>query len=196
MEGINLTPPQEIKRRKTQYVVGASTKISIVLLLIVLGASAYFFSKVSTTKSKIASQDSRKTELTAKREEMREVEDFAKKLSGKYFLLQKYLESRLKYSSAITELLSRIPEGVNYTDLKFEGMGKRASISGTSKDVVSVSSFVNRLAKEGNSSTQSAVKLDGKNAFLEVRLDSLNVEEGKEINYIVSFNVNEEAFLK
>lgn len=196
MDGINLTPPQEIKSRRTQYVVGASTKIAVVILLGVIGIAIYYFSNTSSLKGQISVLDSQKADLTSQRDSMREVEDYAKKLSGKYFLLQKYLESRLKYSSVMLELLSRVPEGIKFDSLGFEGVGKRTRISGTSKDVVSVSTFISRLAKEGNSSTDSAVKLTGKNAFIDVRLDSLAVDEGKEINYAVSFKINEEAFLK
>ena len=194
--GINLTPPQEIKRQKTQYVVGASTKLSILLFIILLGVGTFFFYKSYTLKNQIVGLDTQKADLIQQRESMREVEDYAKKLSGKYFLLQKYLESRLKYSSVMLEFLARVPDGLLLENVGFEGTGKRARVSGTSADIVRVSSFINRLSKDGNASSESAVNLSGKNAFMDVRLDSLNVEEGKDVEYGVSFKVNEEVFLK
>jgi len=94
------------------------------------------------------------------------------------------------------ELLSRIPPEISFNSLNFEGVEKRTSLSGTSKDVISVSVFVSRLAKEGNASTESSVNLGGKNAFTNVRLDSLSVSKGNGVNYSISFNINKEAFLK
>lgn len=196
MEGINLTPPQEIKRRRTQYVVGASTKLSVLLLLIVACIAAYYFVKSTGFQTQIGNLESQKADLTSKRESMKEIEGYAQKLSGKYFLLQKYLENRIKYSSVMQELLARVPEGVVFDTIGFEGVGKRARITGTSKDVVSVSSFIGRLTKVGNASDTSAVTLNDKSAFADVRLDSLSVNEGKQVNYAVSFRINEEAFLK
>lgn len=196
MKQIDLTPPQEIKRKRTQYVVGASTKISVVLLLIAVGVAVYYFTKETNLQTQIASLDSQKTELTARVQSMQEVENYAKKLSGKYFLLQKYLESRLKYSSVMLELLARVPTEISFDNLSFEGAGKRTTIAGSSKDVISVSAFVNRLAKPGNASSESAVTLEGKNAFTDVRLDSLSVDQDKGVAYSVSFKINEEAFLK
>jgi len=199
-QGINLTPPQEIKRRRTQYVVGASTKISVFLLVVALGVAGYYYSQRSSLANKVATLQSQKGQLTAQVESMREIENYAKKLSGKYFLLQKYLEGRIKYSSVMAELLARVPQEISFASLTFDGLGKRTTITGESEDIISVSSFVNRLAKEGNASSQSAVDLAGKNAFTNVRLDSLNVDEEKEnqkgIQYTVSFDINEEAFLK
>ncbi len=176
--------------------VGASTKISIVLLLIAVGVAIYCFSQETALKGKVTRLDSQQAELIAKVESMREIEDYAKRLSGKYFLLQKYLESRLKYSSVMMELLARVPKEISFNDLNFEGVGKRTTIEGVSIDVISVSTFVNRLAKDGNASSDSAVNLSGKNAFTEVRLDSLNVDDEKGITYSISFNIDEGAFLK
>lgn len=194
--GVNLTPPQEIKRQKTQYVVGASTKAAVLLVLILVGIAAYFYTQSSSLKNQVSSLETQETDLMSQRDSMTEIEGYAKKLSGKYFLLQKYLESRLKYSSVILELLARVPAGVAFENLDFEGAGKRTRVSGTSSDVVSVSAFVNSLAKEGNSSSESSVSLGGKNAFSDVRLDSLKVDEGKSVEYSVSFKINEEAFLR
>lgn len=195
-KGINLTPPREIKRRRTQYVVGASTKIATLILFIAVGVAVYYFSKESDLQRQMDSLDSQKIQLTQKVESMREVEDYAKKLSGKYFLLQKYLESRLKYSSVMLELLARVPDEILFDNLTFDGVGRRTTVTGSSKDDISVSTFVNRLAKEGSASSESAVVLDGNYAFTEVRLDSLNADEEKGVTYSVSFKINEEAFLK
>ncbi|MFH1295145.1 MAG: hypothetical protein ABIH84_01030 [bacterium] len=196
MKGINLTPPQEIKERQTRYVVGASTKLAILLLLIAIGISGYYYLTIRTLKTQMAAWQTQSIELDTKVASMHEVEGFAKKLSGKYFLLQKYLESRLKYSAVMQELLARVPSEISFVNVTFEGMGKRAIVSGTSTDVVSVSAFVNQLAKEGNATSQSAVLLEGAHAFLDVRLDSLRVDEEKGVDYSVSFRINEEAFLK
>lgn len=199
-QGINLTPPQEIKRRRTEYIVGASTKVSALLLLLALGVSGYYYFQSSSLSNEISDLQDQKVQLTAQVDSMREVEDYAKKLSGKYFLLQKYLESRLKYSSVMLELLARVPQEISFDSLSFDGLGRRTVIAGASKDVISVSTFVSRLAKDGNASSDSAVDLTGKNAFINVRLDSLSVYEGKEdqkgVQYSVSFDINEEAFLK
>lgn len=196
LTGINLTPPQEIKRQKTQYIVGASIKTSLLLFVILLGVVGFLFYKLSRLKSQIASLDQQTADLMAQKDSMKEVEEYSRKLSGKYFLLQKYLQSRIKYSAVLTELLARVPENVVLESIGFEGSGKKAQITGLSKDLADISTLINRLAKEGNASSESAVSLNGKNAFSEVSLDSLNVNEGKSVEYNVSFKINEENFLK
>ncbi|PIS22106.1 hypothetical protein COT50_03770 [candidate division WWE3 bacterium CG08_land_8_20_14_0_20_41_10] len=194
--GIDLTPPKEIKRQKTQFIVGASIKTSLALFVILLGVAGFLFYKASSLKKQISSLDQQKTELTAQKDSMQEVEEYSKKLSGKYFLLQKYLQSRIKYSAVLTELLARVPQNVVLESIGFEGSGKKARITGSSQAIVDVSTLVNKLAKEGNASSESAVSLGGKNAFSEVSLDSLNVDEGKSVEYNVSFKINEENFLQ
>ena len=197
VSGVNLTPPQEIRRRRTQYVVGAATKMSVLLVLVLAGVAVYYFVKSSTLHKQIADLDSRGNDLTSQRDSMAEVEGYAKKLSGKYFLLQKYLESRLKYSSVISELLARVPKSVLFTDLDLGGAGQEVKVSGKSGDVISISAFINGLAKEGNASSGSGVVLDGQRAFLDVRLESLKVDEiQKSVDYSIVFKVNEKAFLK
>lgn len=198
--GINLTPPQEIKRRKTQYVVGVSTRISLVLLIVAVATAGYYFYQSSSLDSKIKALEDQKNALTKQIESMNDIENYAKKISGKYLLLQKYLEGRVKYSAVLSELLARVPQEISFESIAFDGLGRRTTISGSSKDIISVSTFINRLAKEGNASTESAVDLSGKNAFVGVKLDSLSVDEEKEgqkgIRYSVSFEINKEAFLK
>lgn len=194
--GIDLTPPKEIKRQKTQFIVGASIKTSLGLLVVLLGVMGFLFYKSTELKNQIASLDQQRTEFTAQKDSMQEVEEYSKKLSGKYFLLQKYLQSRIKYSAVLTELLARVPQNVVLESIGFEGSGKKARITGSSLAIVDVSTLVNKLAKEGNASSQSAVSLNGKNAFSEVSLDSLNINEGKSVEYTVSFTINEENFLQ
>jgi len=193
---IDLTPPQEIKRQKTQYVVGTSTRLAIAFFVIVIGWGGYSLYKATFLKGQISAMEVRESELVAQRSSMSETESYAKKISGKYFLLQKYLESRFRYSSIMQELVSRVPNGVSLDSIAFEGMDKRAKVSGTSADVVQVSSFVSYLSKEGNASSQSAASLSDKNAFTDIRLDSLSVNEGKPVDFSVSFQTNSEVFSK
>jgi len=194
--GIDLTPPQEVKRQKTQFIVGTSIKVSLLLFVVLLGVAGFLFYESTRLGSQVSSLDQQKTDLTVQKDSMKEVEEYSKKLSGKYFLLQKYLQSRVRYSAVLTELLARVPQNVVLESIGFEGLGKKAKITGSSKDLVDVSTLVNRIAKEGNASSESSVSLSGKNAFSEVSLDSLNVNEGKSVEYNVSFKVNEENFLK
>ncbi len=180
--------------------VGASTRVSIFLLVLAVGVACYYFFRFSSLNSRIAALEDQKNHFASQVESMREVEDRAKQLAGKYFLLQKYLESRIRYSSVMMELFARVPQEVTLSVLDFEGLGRRATISGGSTDAIFVSSFVSRLAKEGNASSDSGVDLAGRNAFINVRLDSLSVSEEevgqKGVQYSVSFDVNGEAFLK
>jgi|GEM_PF-4813599 Tfp pilus assembly protein PilN len=194
--GINLTPPQELKRQQVQFIVGAAVKATAVLLVLALGAAGYLFYKSGQLKGELRALDQQQTDLLAQKASMREVEDYSKKISGKYFLLQKYLQSRIKYSAVLAELLTRVPETIVLDGLDFGGADKKAQITGTSKDLVTVSALVNGLAKEGNSSSDSAVGLAGKNAFTAVSLDSLNVTEGESVDFVVSFTVTEENFLQ
>lgn len=198
MVGIDLTPPQEIKRQKTQYAVGTSVKLAALLLLVALGTGGYFFYKSSVLNRQLSDLSKQETDLISQKDALRTVENYAKKLSGKYFLLQKYLENRSLYSSMLLELVSRVPVGITLDTVNFDGMEKRASVTGSAADVIQVSDFVNQLSKEGNASSESSPSLSGKKAFTDVRLDSLRVDErtGEKstVKYNVSFKVNGDLF--
>jgi hypothetical protein len=196
MVGIDLTPPQEIKKQKTQYVVGFTTIVSILIFLVLAGVGSYYFYRSYTVKNQIAEAVKQSDELAKQRESMKGIEDYSKRLSGKFFVLQKYLKTRVKYSSVMLEIISRVPNGLTLESIGMESGSKRARLTGASKDVVQVSAFVNRLAKEGKSSSESSTELDGKKAFTDVRLESLQLDKESSVDYAVSFMVNEEAFLK
>jgi len=194
--GIDLTPPREIKKQKTQYVVGTSTKVSIFLFVLALAGGGFLFYTTRQLNSQINETEKQKAELTAKRASLKEVEDYAKRLSGKYFLLQKYLEGRTRYSVVVTELTARVPTGISIETIAFDSGGRPSKVTGLASDIVQVSAFISKLAKDGSASSESSAALVGKNAFDNVRLDSLLVNEDKHVEYGISFVVNEENFKK
>lgn len=200
---VDLTPPQEVKRKKTHFVVNTTARLTGFLLLTVLGVAGFFLYKSYKLKSQIANIDSSISSMEERRLSLSEIEDYSKKLAGKYFLLQRYMETRLSYSAVVKELVSRVPNSVVIDNLQFETGGKRARISGSSANSSQVSAFITELSRVGNSSSGSAVDLSGKNAFSDIRLETLSVDKKQQgavssspVEYTITFKVNEEAFLK
>lgn len=196
MGDINLTPPQELKRQKTQYVVGAATKVSLILLVIAVSLSVYFFVKTLKLKRELSFLEAQNRKIEQEIASMQDIENYAKDISGKYLILQRYLESRLKYSAIFREILSRKPVGVEIEKAEFEGMGKRSRIYGSSTNEMLIAVFMSKMDMPGNLFPNSGVLLEGKKAFTDVNLDALNVDETKKVKYTISFYVNEEVFLK
>ena len=200
---VDLTPPQEIKRQKTQYFVGTSTKISAVLLVMCLLAAGYLAYRSLSYKAQIFAVDQRVLALESRRAELSDVEEVSKKLAGKYFLLQRYMETRVAYSSVVKELIARVPSEVTVDDIAFESGGKKANVSGFSTNPSQVAAFITELSRSGNAASDPAVQLTGKNAFTDVRLETLSVDDRKaqtrkagSVEYAISFKINEGAFLK
>lgn len=196
MGDINLTPPQELKRQKTQYVVGAATKASLVFLLLSVLLSAYYFFVTFKLKNNLRDLDLQNKQIAQEISSLQDIENYAKGISGKYLILQRYLESRLKYSAVFKELLGRKPVGVEIEKVDFDGVGKVSRLYGVSTNEVLISLFMSNLEKIGNLSLDSGISLEGKKAFTDVNLDSLSLDETKQARFVISFYLNEEAFLR
>lgn len=193
---IDLTPPAELKRKKAILVFGIFTKLLILLLVLVIVISAYYFLKHQETKKKLLVLDAEISRLNNEIINMSELEDTAKRISSRYVLLKNYLGARVKCGDVIRELVLRTPKGLSIERISFEGVGKRFVISGFSNNETLLSLFLNNLSKNRILFSGSEGVGDKANepAFVDIRLDSLNVSEDGKVNYVVSFLINESIF--
>lgn len=172
LNDINLIPQAEVTEQRKSKAVKSSTLMFIVLLLISVGVSAFFFIKVSGLNSNIKQLDSEIETLRGKIKASSNLEVSARNLDKKYSALNKLFTTRSKYSLLLKEIEARRPDNVEITN--FDVKQGQVSISGISGSYISVSNFVNNfLNKEfadGNP--------DLKDIFIDVSLNSVSLDKG------------------
>jgi Tfp pilus assembly protein PilN len=172
LNDINLIPQAEVTEQRKSKAVKSSTLMFIVLLLISVGVSAFFFIKISGLNSNIKQLDSEIETLRGKIKASSNLEVSARNLDKKYSALNKLFTTRSKYSLLLKEIEARRPDNVEITN--FDVKQGQVSISGISGSYISVSNFVNNfLNKEfadGNP--------DLKDIFIDVSLNSVSLDKG------------------
>jgi len=171
LSDINLIPQTEVVEQRKSKAVTSSSVISVVILLIALGISAYFFINLSRINSNIKKTDIEIESLRGKIKSMSEVEVAARNLDKKYSALRTLFSGRSKYSLLLKELEARKPGDVTIQNSDVR-LGQ-ISLSGTSGSYISVKSFMdNILNKEFNGGNP-----DLKDLFITLSLNSVNLDK-------------------
>ncbi|HPD74155.1 MAG TPA: PilN domain-containing protein [Patescibacteria group bacterium] len=143
LNDINLIPQTEVIEQKKSKVLASSSVFSVLLLLIALGVSAYFFTTLSKVNSEIKKTDSEIESLRSKIKSMSEVEIAARNLDKRYTALKNLFTGRSKYSLLLRELEARKPSDVSIQNSDIRP--GQISISGTSGSYISLKSFMDNL---------------------------------------------------
>ena len=143
LNDINLIPQTEVIEQKKSKVLASSSVFSVLLLLIALGVSAYFFTTLSKVNSEIKKTDSEIESLRSKIKSMSEVEIAARNLDKRYTALKNLFTGRSKYSLLLRELEARKPSDVSIQNSDIRP--GQICISGTSGSYISLKSFMDNL---------------------------------------------------
>ncbi len=143
LNDINLIPQTEVVEQKKSKVLASSSIFTIILLLISIGVSVYFFTNLSKVNSEIQKTDSEIESLRTKIKSMSEVEIAARNLDKRYNALKNLFTGRSKYSLLLKELEVRKPSDVSIQNSDIRP--GQISISGTSGSYISLKSFMDNL---------------------------------------------------
>ena len=172
LNDINLIPQTEVVEQRKTKAVKSSTILSIIILIVALGVSAFFFITLSGLNSKIKQTDVDIELLRGKIKMMSNLEVSARNLDKKYSALSTLFSGRSKYSLLLREMEARKPSDVTINN--FDVKPGQISISGFSGSYISVSTFVNNfLNKEYTGGNP-----DLKDMFIDVSLNSVSLDKG------------------
>ncbi len=172
LNDINLIPQTEVVEQRKTKAVKSSTILSILILIVALGVSAFFFFTLSDLNSKIKQTDADIELLRGKIKTMSNLEVSARNLDKKYSALSMLFSGRSKYSLLLREMEARKPSDVTINN--FDVKPGQVSISGFSGSYISVSTFVNNfLNKEYTGGNP-----DLKDMFIDVSLNSVSLDKG------------------
>lgn len=143
LSDINLIPQAEVIEQKKSKVLASSSILSILVLLVALGVSAYYFTSLSKVNSEIKKTDSDIESLRSKIKSMSEVEIAARNLDKRYTALKNLFKGRSKYSLLLKELEARRPSDVSIQNSDVRP--GQINISGTSGSYISLKSFMDNL---------------------------------------------------
>lgn len=156
---INLLTREEKVEQFKGKAVKTSSILSVILLVIVGGLSAYFYIKVSTLKNNIKAEEQKIEEHRAKINSMESIEVIARNLYQKYTILSEIFDERLYYSEFLHSFNAKVPEGLEITLFRLAGQNE-LSVLGTADNYLLVSDF---LANINNASEDSVFE----SAYLE-----------------------------
>ena len=172
LNDVNLIPQTEVIEQKKSAALKSSTLLSVILFIIALGVSAYYFTNFAKLNGDIKKTDTEIENYRGQIKSMTDIEIAARNLDRKYNALKTLFSGRSKYSLLLKEIEARKPEGVTIqnSDVKVG----QISISGTSNTYISVKTFVdnflNKEYQEGN--------LDLRDMFISVSLNSVSLDKG------------------
>jgi Tfp pilus assembly protein PilN len=172
LNDVNLIPQTEVVEQKKSTVVKSSSIFSVVLFVIALGISAYYFTNLAKVNSDIKKTEDEIESLRGNIKSMSDIEISARNLDRKYNALNTLFAGRSKYSLLLKEIEARKPS--NITIQNAEVKVGQISISGSSDNFISVKTFVdnflNKEYQDGNP--------DLRDMFISVSLNSVSLDKG------------------
>ena len=172
LNDVNLIPQTEVVEQKKSAAVKSTTLLSIALLIIALGVSAFYMVNLGKIDSDLKKVDVEIESFRGKIKSMSDIEISARNLDKKYNALRTLFIERSKYSLLLREIEARKPSDVTIQNVDVK-IGQ-ISISGSSGSYISVASFVNNfLDKEYQGGNP-----DLKDMFISVSLNSVSLDKG------------------
>ncbi len=171
MADINLIPQVEKQEQAKERAVKNSTIISLLLFLVVAGASGYVFFTIFSLKSAIQDRDNKIAVLRSDIEGMSTIEISARNLGQKSDTVASILKTRPNYSLLLTEFKKRIPSTI-LVDSFTLGRDSTASVSGTGSDYISIARFIRDLPDPAFPSAGQGLG----SLFTDVSLNSVNLD--------------------
>ena len=143
-QSINLIPQQEVvAQRKTKW-IKLSTVMSVLILVIVGGVSAYVFYTTLNLRSDIKEHDTKISSLRTQIQGLSDIEIKARNLDQKYTAIANLLDTRSYYSEMLETLRGQTPEGVEVDTFTF-GREGAINLSGSGESYLAISDFIEQL---------------------------------------------------
>lgn len=190
-QSINLIPQAEVKEQKKEKIVKLSSVVSVLLLIIVAGVSAYYWYLVSQLEGELAEIDSRIAASRKDIDSLKDIEITARTLDAKYQIVDEIFLTRRKYSVLLDELNKRIPQGdVNINSFSISGANNdQINLSGKGNDYLAIARFIDTLSNQNYSEAASGLEA----LFSDVSLSSVTLDgQDLDVTYAISVRFNEE----
>lgn len=171
LSDINLIPQTEVVEQRKSKVLASSSVFSVIILVVVLGVSAYYFTNLSKVNSNIKKTDTEIESLRSKIKSMSEVEIAVRNLDKKYSALRGLFLGRSKYSLLLKELEARKPSDVTVQNADVRP--GQISLSGTSGSYISLKNYMDNLLNK--EFTEGDPKL--KDLFITLSLNSVSLDK-------------------
>ncbi len=176
-QSINLIPQEERLEQTKTMVVKVSTYISVLILIVVGGVSAYFYFQTANLKQKIASYDNEISEYRSRINGFSTMEIKVRNLSKKSQALQTLFDNRKYYSVLLDNLNKSSPPGIIVESFSLDA-GTNIAVSGFADTYNDVQEFANMLLE--------------REIFKEVSLKSVGLEGNRDkITFFIVVNYDE-----
>lgn len=186
-QSINLIPKTEQQEQRKVKIVKMSSVFSVLILLVVVGISAYFWNESNQLKNDVKKTNE---EIEAKRKDITNLSDIevaSRTLDAKYVILNEIFNERKRYSLLLDELDKRIPSGtIELQTLGFSGESQdQMNLSGKGSDYIAISNFLDTLSNQeyagGNENLGPL--------FKDVTLNSVNLNsQSLDVTYYIITN--------
>lgn len=171
MADINLIPQEVKKEQAKKQVLKSTTALSIVMLVIMVLITGFFFLRNLNTKNQIKDLDTAISKLRTDINTMSDVEIVARNLDAKYSTIKGIMSNRDYYDILMSEFKARIPNNVSI-DTFATGRGNTINVSGIGSDYIAIAKFVQNLSDDKYEGATPG--LEG--IFTDVTLNSVNLD--------------------
>lgn len=172
-QSINLIPQTERQEQVKTKLVKASTVFTVILFIIVMGISAFFYYQAYTLKKEIKIHDDSIASLRNKIQSMSALEVSARNLDKKYQTLSQVLSSVSYYSLLMKEFEKRLPTTISTIDFNL-GNEDTITMSGTAQTYLDISLLVNNLINTKFSGSAKGLEA----LFTNVSLNTITSDRG------------------
>ena len=183
-QSINLIPQEEQQEQRKVKIVKFSSVLSVAVLMVVVGISAYFWNRTSQLEAQIKSTEA---EIEDKRKDitnLSEIEVAARTLDAKYLTIDEIFNERRRYSILLDELDKRIPEGtITVNAINFAGDDlDQINLSGEGADYISISNFLDTLSNDNFPAAREGLG----SLFYDVTLNSVTLNSSSlDVTYYI-----------
>ena len=143
-QSINLVPQQEVQEQTKTRVVKLSTVLSILIVIVFAGVSAYFYYNTAKLKDEVKAADKEVGRLRSEINSLSGIEITARNLDTKYSALRGIFKSQVFYSELVREFRLRQPKEVELNDFTVMPDSK-ISMNAKGDGYIYVSNFINTL---------------------------------------------------
>jgi Tfp pilus assembly protein PilN len=145
-QSINLIPQQEVQEQQKVKIVKASTIFTIIALVLVAIASAFYFYQATNYRLKISNHDKSIARLRADIQDLSDIEITARNLDTRYQALANIYNERVHFSKFLDELKQRIPDTIEIESLNIAADNK-VNITGMAENYLSIADFIRQLTE-------------------------------------------------
>ncbi|MFZ5425207.1 MAG: PilN domain-containing protein [Patescibacteria group bacterium] len=192
-QSINLIPQEEKQEQVREKAVKAGTVVSLLILLLVLGISGYYYWQIRSLQQESDGAEARIQELRKEITNLAQIEISARNLDAKFSAVQSIYADRNYFSILLSELSKRVPANVVIANLSLDSGDPIINISGTGSDYISIAQFIKTLSDQNFPSAGDGLAA----LFTNVTLTTVNLDsQNSSAKYFIIIDFDESLLKK